>query len=107
MISHDSKKRQHNKFMYFHIFTKQVRKQNTGKILNCCIIYHQYFTGIYNFSVVGFTDLSNWQLSLSAHYTMVQKKKKILILCTNLPSNLPSGNNNGPLRGRQHPYSRF
>jgi hypothetical protein len=35
---------------------------------------------------VGFTDLRNWQLSLSAHNMIVQKNLEILILCTNLRS---------------------
>jgi hypothetical protein len=36
-------------------------------------------------AVVGFTDLRNWQLSLSAHY-MIIKIIEILILCTNVSS---------------------
>jgi hypothetical protein len=39
--------------------------------------------------VVGFTDLSNLQLSLNAQHMIVQKNIKLLILCTNIPE-IPS-----------------
>jgi hypothetical protein len=31
-------------------------------------------TMVFGSTVVGFTDLTNWQISLSAHYVIVQKR---------------------------------
>jgi hypothetical protein len=48
-----------------------------------CIKYLYFWVST---TIVAFTDLSNGQLRLSAHYIDRTKNIEILILCTNLPS---------------------